>query len=83
VFLLAEVLEQAALDQELPAKLARRTARHTVVGPGALLGASEEDAAQHRINVTGSRGTTEPALAVLIARDAWPELMRYVIAAAA
>ena len=82
VFLLAEMLEMAALDQGLPPDLARRMARATVAGSGALLAASEEDAAALRRAVTSPKGTTERALAVLMAEDAWPLLMRRAIAAA-
>jgi pyrroline-5-carboxylate reductase len=53
-----------------------------VAGSGALLAASEQDAAQLRINVTSPKGTTERALAVLMAPDAWPALMDKAIAAA-
>ena len=45
VFLLAELLEKAAVEQGIPPGLARRLARRTVSGSGALLAASEEDAA--------------------------------------
>jgi pyrroline-5-carboxylate reductase len=82
VFLLAEVLEQAAISQGLPKDLARRMARRTVAGSGALLAASELDASQLRINVTSPKGTTERALNVLMAPDAWPKLMEEAIAAA-
>jgi pyrroline-5-carboxylate reductase len=82
VFLLAEVLEQAALAEGVPPDLARRMARATVAGSGALLAASTEDAAQLRINVTSPKGTTERALAVLMAEGGLPELMRKAIAAA-
>lgn len=82
VFLLAEVLEQAAIEQGLPPDLARRMARRTVSGSGALLAASELDAAQLRRNVTSPKGTTERALNVLMAPDAWPRLMSEAIAAA-
>ncbi len=82
VFLLAEVMERAALAQGLPPELARRMARSTVSGAGALLAASAEDAAQLRVNVTSPKGTTERALAVLMAPDAWPKLMEEAIAAA-
>ena len=67
VFLLAELMEQAALEQGIPADLARLLARQTVSGSGALLAASEEDAAALRIAVTSPGGTTERALAVLMA----------------
>jgi pyrroline-5-carboxylate reductase len=82
VFLLAELLEKAAVEQGIPADLARRMARSTVAGSGALLAASTEDAAQLRRNVTSPKGTTERALAVLMAEDAWPEHISRAIATA-
>jgi pyrroline-5-carboxylate reductase len=82
VFLLAELLEKAAMEQGIPADLARRMARATVAGSGALLAASAEDAAQLRRNVTSPKGTTERALAVLMAEAAWPEHISRAIAAA-
>jgi len=82
VFLLAEVLEAAAVEQGLPRDLARRMARATVAGSGALLGASEQDAADLRRAVTSPKGTTERALAVLMEPDAWPKSMSRAIQAA-
>ncbi|WP_277755286.1 pyrroline-5-carboxylate reductase [Teichococcus oryzae] len=82
VFLLAELLEQAAVEQGLPPDLARRMARRTVAGSGALLAASDLDTAQLRRNVTSPKGTTEQALKVLMAPDAWPRAMSEAIAAA-
>ena len=82
VFLLAELLEQAAIAQGIPAGLARLMARQTVAGSGALLAASSEDAAVLRRAVTSPKGTTERALAVLMAEDAWPALVDRAIAAA-
>jgi len=82
VFLLAELLEQAARDQGIPADLARVLARRTVAGSGALLAASEEDAAALRQAVTSPGGTTAAALQVLMADEAWPAAMRGAIAAA-
>ncbi len=82
VFLLAEVMEAAAIEQGLPPDLARRMARATVAGSGALLAASQEDAAALRKAVTSPKGTTERALNVLMAPDAWPALMSRAIAAA-
>jgi pyrroline-5-carboxylate reductase len=82
VFLLAEMLEMAAVNEGLPPDLARRMARATVAGSGALLAASSEDAAALRRAVTSPKGTTERALAVLMAEDAWPALMKRAIAAA-
>ena len=73
VFLLAELLEAQAMAQGLPAALARRIARRTVSGAGALLEASPEDASELRRNVTSPNGVTERALAVLMAPDAWPD----------
>ena len=82
VFLLAELLEQAAVEQGLPPALAKRLARSTVAGSGALLAASTEEPAAMRIAVTSPGGTTERALAVLMAPDAWPDAMSRAIAAA-
>ena len=82
VFLLAELLEQAAIEQGIPAALARRMARRTIAGSGALLAASEEDAAELRRAVTSPNGTTERALAVLMAEAAWPAAVSRAIAAA-
>ncbi|MDA8251413.1 MAG: pyrroline-5-carboxylate reductase, partial [Rhodospirillales bacterium] len=82
VFLLAELLERAAIEQGIPPDLARLLARRTVAGSGALLAASDEDAASLRRAVTSPRGTTEQALAVLMAEDAWPAAVSRAIAAA-
>jgi pyrroline-5-carboxylate reductase len=82
VFLLAEVLERAAVEQGIPPDLARLLARQTVSGSGALLAASTEDAAVLRKAVTSPKGTTERALAVLMEEAAWPGLMSRAIAAA-
>ena len=81
VFLLAELLEQAGVAQGLPPALARRLARETVAGAGALLAASDEDAAALRRAVTSPGGTTEAALAVLMDEAAWPDLLRRAVAA--
>lgn len=80
VFLLAELMEQAAREQGIPAELARLLARQTVAGSGALLAASKEDASALRIAVTSPGGTTERALAVLMAADAWPQSLSKAIA---
>ena len=82
VFLLTELLAAAAIEQGLPPALAQRLARATVAGSGALLGASDEDPAAMRRAVTSPAGTTEQALAVLMAPDAWPAAMSRAIAAA-
>jgi pyrroline-5-carboxylate reductase len=82
VFLLAEVMEKAAISQGLPPDLARRMARATVAGSGALLAASTEDASTLRVNVTSPKGTTERALAVLMRPENWPAIMEEAIEAA-
>lgn len=82
VFLLAELLERAGREQGLPPDLARRLARATVSGAGALLAASTEDAEALRRAVTSPKGTTERALAVLMQEDAWPALVSRAIDAA-
>jgi pyrroline-5-carboxylate reductase len=82
VFLLAELLERAALEQGIPADLARLLARRTVSGSGALLAASSEDAADLRKAVTSPGGTTEQALRVLMAADAWPHALSRAVDAA-
>ena len=82
VFLLAELMEAAAIAQGLPPNLARRMARATVSGSGNLLAASDLPAATLRQNVTSPKGTTERALNVLMAPDAWPAIMHEAIAAA-
>jgi pyrroline-5-carboxylate reductase len=83
VFLLAEAMEAAGIAQGLPPELARRLARRTVAGSGALLAASAEDAADLRRNVTSPGGTTAAALAVLMAEHGIPALLRRAVAEAA
>ena len=82
VFLLAELLEQAAETQGIPRELARMLARQTVAGSGALLMASNDDAAVLRQAVTSPGGTTAAALQVLMAPEAWPAALRRAIEAA-
>lgn len=82
VFLLAELLEQIGIERGLPPDIARLMARKTVSGSGALLGASTEDAAALRRAVTSPNGTTEQALAVLMAPEAWPATLRTALLAA-
>lgn len=82
VFLLAELLERAAVEQGLPPALARQLARATVAGSGALLAASSEDAAALRRAVTSPGGTTERALTVLMDEAAWPASLSRAVAAA-
>lgn len=82
VFLLIETLAKAGEAAGLPADLAGRIARQTVIGAGALADASAEEAAQLRRNVTSPNGTTERALAVLMAEDGLQPLFDRAIAAA-
>ena len=82
VFLLAELMEQAAIEQGIAPDLARVLARQTVAGSGALLAASAESAADLRKAVTSPAGTTEAALKVLMAPDAMPRALSEGIAAA-
>ncbi len=83
VFLLAELMEQTGVELGLSPALARLLARQTVSGSGALLAAGEEDAAALRRGVTSPNGTTERALAVLMAPEAWPDSLRRALAACA
>ena len=82
VFLLAELMEQAAIEQGIAPDLARVLARQTVAGSGALLAASTESAAELRKAVTSPGGTTAAALNVLMGVDAMPRAMSEAIAAA-
>jgi pyrroline-5-carboxylate reductase len=82
VFLLAELMERAAIEQGIAPELARVLARQTVAGSGALLAASAESAAELRKAVTSPGGTTEAALKVLMAADAMPKALSEAIAAA-
>ena len=82
VFLLIETLAQAGIANGLPEELAWPMARATVIGSGGLAGASDEDAATLRRNVTSPRGTTEAALGVLMAEGGIQPLFDRAIAAA-
>lgn len=82
VFLLAEALAAAGIAQGLAPDLAMRLARHTVSGAGELLARSEETPETLRRNVTSPKGTTEAALAVLMADGAVPDLMKKAVDAA-
>jgi pyrroline-5-carboxylate reductase len=82
VFLLAELMEQAAIEQGIAPDLARVLARQTVAGSGALLAASSESAADLRKAVTSPGGTTEAALKILMAPDVMPKALSDAIGAA-
>ncbi|HEY0521883.1 MAG TPA: pyrroline-5-carboxylate reductase [Stellaceae bacterium] len=67
VFLLIECLARAGAKAGLPADLAMRLARATVIGAGELARQSSEPASVLRQNVTSPGGTTQAALKVLMA----------------
>jgi pyrroline-5-carboxylate reductase len=82
VFLLIECLAEAGIAAGLPADLAQRLARATVIGSGELARLSDETAAQLRKNVTSPGGTTAAALEVLMGERGLRELMTRAVAAA-
>jgi len=82
VFHLVEAMARAGEAQGLGADIAMALARKTVAGAGALLDASQDSAEQLRVNVTSPKGTTERALAVLMADDGFPDLLARAVAAA-
>ena len=82
VFLLMECMAQAGRAVGLPADLAMRLARVTVSGAGELARLSPEPAARLRQNVTSPGGTTEAALAVLMAPDGIQPVFDRALAAA-
>jgi pyrroline-5-carboxylate reductase len=82
VFLLIETLAKAGVAAGLPEDLAWPLARATVAGSGALAAQSEEPIEVLRRNVTSPGGTTEAALAVLMAPDGIQPLFDRAIAAA-
>jgi len=65
VFLLAEAMIAAGIEQGLAPDVADALARQTVLGAASLLASSTEDAAQLRANVTSPGGTTAAAIAVM------------------
>ncbi|WP_237153714.1 pyrroline-5-carboxylate reductase [Oryzibacter oryziterrae] len=83
VFYLVEALTEAAQKAGLPHDLALLLARQTVVGAGALLGASGHDPSTLRKNVTSPGGTTAAALQVLMAEDGLQPVLTAAVAAAA
>lgn len=83
VFLLAEALASAAVNQGLPKALARRFAQATVAGAGQVLADEDADPAALRELVTSPGGTTEAALGVLRASDGLFDLMDRAVDAAA
>ena len=82
VFLLIETLAKAGIANGLPEALAWPMARSTVTGSAALAAASDEPAETLRQNVTSPGGTTQAALAVLMADDGVQPLFDRAIRAA-
>ena len=82
VFLLTEALAEAGKAAGLPADLAERLARATIVGSGELARLAPESAAELRRAVTSPGGTTEAALNVLMAPGGLVDLMTRAVAAA-
>ena len=82
VFLLVEALADAARAEGLPADVAGTLARATVAGSGALLDSDAAPPAELRRAVTSPGGTTEAALAVLMAKDGLAPLMKRAVKAA-
>lgn len=84
VFHLIEAMAAAGEAEGLPADMAMKLARATVIGAGELARQSNESAAQMRINVTSPGGTTAQALAVLMDPETgFPPLLRKGVKAAA
>lgn len=69
VFHLVEALEAGALALDLPADVAAKLARQTIIGSAKLLGESNESPETLRKNVTSPNGTTQAALDVLMGED--------------
>jgi pyrroline-5-carboxylate reductase len=83
VFALCEAMAKAGESLGLPADLAAQLARQTVIGSGALLAEVAESAEDLRRAVTSPKGTTEAALARLLADDGLNRTMREAMSAAA
>ena len=83
VFLLVEELAAAGVSAGLPDDLAKRLARLTVTGAGALLASSHLSPDELRSAVTSPGGTTEAALEILMGPDGVRALMTAAVRSAA
>ncbi len=83
IFLLIETMAKAGESVGLPADLAMRLARQTVIGSAALAEQSDLPPATLRQNVTSPGGTTQAALEVLMTPDGMQALFDRALAAAA
>lgn len=82
VFHMVECLAEAGVAAGLPADVAMRLARGTIVGAGELLHRSPLDPATLRQNVTSPGGTTAAALEILMADNGLKPLMKRAVEAA-
>ena len=83
VFYLIECLAEAAVVAGLPAALAARLARQTVLGAAELARQSDAAPATLRENVASPGGTTEAALKVLMGAAGLQPLLTHAVAVAA
>ena len=82
VFLMVEVLADAAEAEGMPRAEAEKLARATIMGAGALLAADKRPPSELRRDVTSPGGTTEAALKVLMSPSGFSRLMARAVAAA-
>lgn len=82
VFLMVEALAEAGAREGLPRMDARRLARATLAGAGALLDHDPREPEELRASVTSPHGTTEAALNILMAKDGLKPLIARAVAAA-
>lgn len=69
LFMLAEAMTAAGVDQGLTLELADQLTRQTLLGAATLLANSADEASQLRANVTSPGGTTAAAIKVMVDRD--------------
>lgn len=81
LFLLAEAMTQAGIEQGLDADTADALARQTLLGASTLLAESADPPSQLRANVTSPGGTTQAAIEVMEDRGL-PAIVSQAIAAA-
>ncbi len=82
VFLLAEVLAAAGVEQGLEPSLALELATATIAGAGEMMWQGGDSPDQLRVNVTSPGGTTAAALEVLMAAPGLQKLLSDAIGAA-
>lgn len=82
VFLMVEALAEAGMREGLPRADARRLARATLAGAGALLDHDPREPEELRRSVTSPHGTTEAALDVLMAKNGLKPLIARAVSAA-